>query len=260
METVASRDGTPIAYQRSGEGPPLILVHGAAADRTRWLPILPRLEERFTAVVVDRRGRGGSGDAAAYDVAREFEDVAAVVDAVGAPAFVLGHSYGALCAIEAARLTGNLRKLVLYEPPVPAGIPLNPPGVVERLEAMLARGERDALVTTFLREVPRLAEAEIEMLRSLPSWPGRIAAAHTIPREIRVADGYRFDPGRYAGLTVPTLLLLGGDSPPVFRRATELVHEAVPGSRVVVLPGQQHTAMNTAPELFLREVFAFLAS
>ncbi len=114
--TVTSVDGTPIAYWRSGEGPPLVQVHEAPADHGRWAPVLPAFEQRFTVCAVDRRGRGGSGDSEDHAIEREFEDIAAVVDSLGEPANVLGHSYGVLCALEAALLTRNVLKLVLYEP------------------------------------------------------------------------------------------------------------------------------------------------
>src|SRR5829696_4622459 len=116
VETITSEDGTPIAYRRSGEGPPLVLVHGAAADRGRWSPVLPALEKRFTVYAIDRRGRGGSGDSDGYTMEREAEDVASVVDSIGEPVNLLGHSYGALLALEAALVAKNVRKLVLYEP------------------------------------------------------------------------------------------------------------------------------------------------
>ena len=258
METVASKDGTPIAYRRSGQGPPLVLVHGTTADHTRWRPILPMLEARFTVHAVDRRGRGASGDAATYAIEREFEDIAAVVDGVGQPVYLLGHSYGALCSLEAARLSRNVRKLVLYEPPVPVGIPISPPGLIQRLQVLLDQGDRAGVVTTFFRDVPRLPPAEIEMVQSLPNWPARVAAAHTIPRELGIETTYRWQPERFSELRTPTLLLVGGDSPPFLKKASDAVQQALPSSQIVVMPGQQHTAMNTAPELFLREVFAFL--
>jgi pimeloyl-ACP methyl ester carboxylesterase len=103
--TVTTESGTPVAYWRSGKGPPLVLVHGTAADHSRWSPVLPALEERFTVNAIDRRGRGGSGDTDDYPVEREFEDVAAVVDSLGEPVNLLGHSYGGLLALEAALLT-----------------------------------------------------------------------------------------------------------------------------------------------------------
>lgn len=137
--------------------------------------------------------------------------------------------------------------------------PLYAPGVTDRLQALLAQGDRDAVVATFFAEVVRAPDEELLMLRSLPNWPARVAAAHTIPREMRINDDYRFDPARFAAMRVPTLLLLGGSSPPMFKAAIEAVGSALPEARIAVMPGQQHTAMNTAPELFLREVLAFLA-
>ena len=256
--TIASRDGTRIAYTRSGQGPPLVLVHGTTADHTRWAPVLPAFEERFTVYAVDRRGRGASGDAQEYGIEREFGDVAALVDSLPAPANLLGHSYGALCSLEAAHRTENLRKLVLYEPPIPSGIEIYPSEVVARIQALVDVGDREGAVVTFFREVVHAPPHELEQLRSLPSWSARVAAAHTIPREMRGSEGYVFDPERFSHLNTPTLLLLGGDSPPFFKAAIEAVHAALPDSRIVVLPGQQHTAINTAPQLFGREVVQFL--
>lgn len=258
MQTVKSKDGTPIAYAKSGKGPPLVLVHGTTADHTRWAPVLPRLEERFTVYALDRRGRGGSGDLPGYTIEREFEDVATVVDSIGGPVNVLAHSYGALCAMEALLRTRNVARVVLYEPPLPVGVEIYPPGSIERLERMLAGGDRAGVVETFFSEIVRVPQGELTMLKSLPNWPARVAAAHTIPREMRADEAYRFDAKRFATLRLATLLLLGGDSPPFLKKATEAAHQAIAGSRVVVMPGQQHTAMNTAPDLFLKEVLGFL--
>jgi pimeloyl-ACP methyl ester carboxylesterase len=253
-----SKDGTAIAFTRSGAGPPLVLVHGTSADRTRWAPISAPLERHFTVHAVDRRGRGDSGDSpGGYAIHHEFDDVAAVMDAIGEPAVLLGHSYGAICSLEAAVRTALVRKLVLYEPPVPAGLPIYPPGVADRLEALAGRGDGAGVVTSFFTEVVRMPAHELAMLQSLPSWGARVSAAHTIPREMRASEQYRFDPARFRTLSAPVLLLLGGDSPPFFRAAIDLVHAALPSSRVRVLPGQQHVAINTAPELFLKEVLAF---
>jgi pimeloyl-ACP methyl ester carboxylesterase len=145
QEIVTATDGTPIAYQRGGEGPPLVLVHGTSADHTRWKPVLPTFEEHFSVCTIDRRGRGASGDSEEYSIEREFEDVAAVVDSFEEPAYLLGHSYGALCALGATPLTSNVRKLVLYEPPVEAvGEQTDRSGIVERLEALLKAGHHAA--------------------------------------------------------------------------------------------------------------------
>ncbi len=259
MEKVTSRDGTLIAYERSGTGPPLVLVHGTSASHTRWAPVLPLLEPHFTIYAIDRRGRGESGDAATYAFEREFEDVAAALDAVGEPAYLLGHSYGGMCALEAALLSRNVRKLILYEPPIPLeGVPIYPEGVLERLQDLLEDGDRGGVVTTFMREVVRMPSFELKLLRSSPVWPARVAAAHTLPRELWAHQGYRFRAERFKGLRVPTLLLLGGDSADFFVAAIERLGETLPYSRTVVLPGQQHIAIDTAPELFTRELLAFL--
>jgi pimeloyl-ACP methyl ester carboxylesterase len=259
QESVTSLDGTPIAYWRSGEGAPLMLVHGTAADHSRWAPVLPAFEQHFSVYVIDRRGRGGSGDSDDYTIEREFEDVAAVVDSLKEPANLLGHSHGALCALEAALLTPNVRKLVLYEPPVHvAGEKINPPGVVERLEALLEAGDRDGVVATTMREVAGAPPEAVEYMQSLPAWQARVAAAHTIPRELRAHEAYRFDPERFRDLRVRTLLLIGGESPATFEEAEKAVAEALPNCRLVVMPGQGHVAMDTGTELFVTEVLRFL--
>jgi pimeloyl-ACP methyl ester carboxylesterase len=260
MNHITSKDGTLIAYQRSGKGPPLVLVHGTTADHTRWRPILPPLEEHFTVYALDRRGRGESGDNNAdhYAIEREFDDVAAVVDSIGEPVNLLGHSYGAICSLEAAVRTNNLRRLVLYEPPIPTGVEIYPRASVERIQAALASGDRDGAVAAFLGEIAHVPPQEVELLRSLPAWQGRVAAAHTILREMHTAETYIFDPERFHRMNTPTLLLLGGDSPQFFQLAIQVAQSALPNSRLTVMPGQQHTAMNTAPDLFVREVVGFL--
>jgi pimeloyl-ACP methyl ester carboxylesterase len=263
MSKARSKDGTEIAYEKTGHGPPLVLVHGTAADHTRWAPILPQLAERFTVYAMDRRGRGGSGDARDYAFEREFEDVAAVIEAADEPVFLLGHSHGAICSLEALALTKRVRRAVLYEPPVPTGTVIVDAQTVDELDSLLAAGDRQGVLETFFLKVVKMPPGELAMLKSLPAWQGRVAAAHTIPREERLyvkggAAEYRLRPERFAAVHVPTLLLEGGDSPSFFKSAIAAVHDALPDSRVVVLPGQQHAAMNTAPELFLREVLGFL--
>jgi pimeloyl-ACP methyl ester carboxylesterase len=259
QETVTAVDGTPIAYWRSGEGSPLVLVHGTAADHGRWRPVLPVFEERFTVCAVDRRGRGGSGDSDDYAIEREFEDVAAVVDSLGEPVNLLGHSYGALCALEAALLTRNIRKLVLYDPGIEvAGEEIYLREVIERLEALLGAGDRDGVVATTMREVAGLPPEVVEYMRSQPAWQARVAAAHTIPRELRAVKAYGFDPERFRDVGVPTLLLSGGDSPAALRRTGEVVEAALPDSRTVVMAGHGHAAMDTGTDLFTTEVLRFV--
>ena len=262
QETVTSVDGTPIAYWQSGEGPPLVLVHGTAADHGRWAPILPAFEERLTVCAVDRRGRGGSGDSNDYyAIEREFEDIAAVVDSLEEPVNLLGHSYGALCTLEATLLTTNVRKLVLYDPGIEvAGQEIYLHEVIERLEALLGAGDRDGVVATTMREVAGLPPEVVEYMRSQPAWQARVEAAHTIPRELRAVKAYGFDPERFRDLRVPTLLLSGDESPAALRKAGEVVEEALPDSRIVVMAGHGHAAMDTGTDLFTTEVLRFVES
>jgi pimeloyl-ACP methyl ester carboxylesterase len=257
MEKVTSPDGTPIAYYRSGAGSPLLLVHGTGSTCERWKPILPRLEEYFSVYLIDRRGQGESGDHEIYSVEREFEDIAAVVDAIGTPVNLFGHSFGGLCALEASLLTQNLRKLVVYEPALPPDVPPLPDGVVDRLQAQLDEGDREGVLTTFMREVVRISPLELERFRASPAWPTRVAIAHTLPREL-LARGYEFNPERFEDLQIPTRFLLGGDSPDFAKAAIDALDAALPNSQVAVMPGQKHIAMDTAPDLFLQEVLTFL--
>ena len=263
LESVTSGDGTSIAYERTGSGPPLVLVHGTAGDHTRWelFDVRPALAENHTVYAMDRRGRGGSGDAPDYDLEREFEDVAAVVDSIDEPVALLGHSHGAICALEAALLTENLRSLVLYEPPIPweiVGPELFSEETVSEMEALLEAGEDEEALVVFMRDLLELTPEQLEELRSAPSWRARVDAAHTLPREERAPFGSEWDPARFAEMTTPTLLLLGGESPQWAEESTEAIHGALPNSRIAVLEGQGHVAMNTAPELFVDEVRAFL--
>jgi pimeloyl-ACP methyl ester carboxylesterase len=256
---IESADGTRIACHVTGGGPPLVLVHGTSADHARWTPLLAALSSRFATYCVDRRGRGDSGDAETYAIESEFDDIAAVVDAVGGEVDLVGHSYGAVCSLEAALRTQHVRRLALYEPPLPIGIEAVPPGVLETLTERLAAGDRDGVVAAFLSEVVRMPPGELAALRREPSWADRVAAAHTIPRELVVERHYVPDFARFSTLRVPTLLLIGGDSPPFLTEPSRRLHEAIPGSTLTVMPGQQHVAMSTAPELFLAHLLDFLA-
>lgn len=261
METVISHDGTPIAYFRSGSGPPLVLVPGTgAANPIAWTAVVPALEEHFTICAVDRRGHGKSGDSTAYAIEREYEDIAAVVDSLGEPAHLLGHSFGGLLALEAALRTRNIRTLVLYEPALGTlgGVLQYPAGFLDRLEALLEAGDREGALTLHYHENVGMTPGEIEQFRSSPAWQERLGLAHTLAREMRADERYVFDAQRFKDLHTPTLLLQGGDSADVLKGGTITLAAALPDSRIVVMPGQQHIAMYTAPEIFVHEVLTFL--
>lgn len=259
METVVSADDTTIAYERMGRGPPLVLVHGTSADHTRWEPVRSALEAQFTVYAMDRRGRGESGDAAAYDLEREAEDVVAVVESIGEPVTLLGHSFGAICSLEAALRIEELERLVLYEPPIPVGdhYPDNEDALAE-MTRLYDDGEDERALELFFREVAGVPSAELDALRAAPNWPARVAAVDTVIREVPTTDGYEFDATRFEGLATPTLLLAGSESPPFFGEAIDALVDALPDARIVVLEGQAHAAMNTAPERFVEAVLAFV--
>ena len=264
METVTSRDGTPIAYERSGEGPPLVLVHGTTSDHSTWDLVLPELQRLSTVYAVDRRGRGESreGGGSSYDIEREFEDLVALIDSIGEPANLLGHSYGAICALEAALRSSQVRKLVLYEGtfPVPDGTELYSSETLDIVRTQLEAGDQEGALTTFYRDIAMISSEEVEMLRSLPTWQSRVVLAPTIPHEMRAFESYvsNFDPARLANLRTPTLLLLGGDSPALEKAAAGALEAALPDGRIVVMPHQGHLAHRTAPGVFVREVARLL--
>lgn len=261
MGTVTSADGTTIAFERTGRGPPLVLVHGAAGDHGRWelFGVRAAFADHHTVYAVDRRGRGGSGDAAEYAIEREFEDVAAVVDSIDEPVNLLGHSFGALCSMEAALRTDNLRSLVLYEPPFPVGDhQLYDPEILAEMTALVDAGDDEAALVVFMQKVAGLSPTDLDALRSAPNWPDRVDLVHTVLREYPAPADYAFDPARFEALTTPTLLLAGGDSPPFYRDALAALDDALPDSRLVVFEGQGHVAMNTAPDRFVEDVLSFI--
>lgn len=256
---VTSPDGTPIAYWSSGEGPPLLLVHGAMSDHRRWR-VTPWLEPHRTVHLMDRRGRGSSGDAPAWSLDREVEDVVAVIEAVAeeaqTPVEVLGHSLGGLLALRAAARSPSVRRLIVYEPSLDE--PAQPPDLLDRMRALLAQDDRDAASVLVMREVVRMPEAEIATMRSLPSWSTRLDAAHTLPRELAV--DLTLDPVEARRVGVPTLLLVGSDSPAFVQDSTRALADVLPDATIVVIDGQQHVADQLVPDVFARLVLEFLVS
>jgi pimeloyl-ACP methyl ester carboxylesterase len=260
MRKITSNDGAPIARYASGSGPALLLIHGSLSEHTRWQPILSLLSQKFTVYTMDRRGRCESGDRPDYAIQCEFDDIAAVARSIAGPINLVAHSYGAVCALEAALQLEQLHKLVLYEPPIQIGIRFQPPGVIDHIQAALDAGDREQAVSLFATEVLRMKPGDLERFRTLPAWQRSISTVHTLPREMIAVEAYQFEPARFNDFSVPTLLLLGEQSPPFFARVIEALSAVLPDSRVVVLPGQQHAAMDTAPQLFVAEVVGFLSS
>ncbi|HEX6116076.1 MAG TPA: alpha/beta hydrolase [Solirubrobacterales bacterium] len=260
-EQVTSADGTRIGFERMGQGPPLVAIHGGVADRTRWLAVAGALAEAHTLILLDRRGRGLSADEAegGYALGREVDDLDAVIAAVGGSARVLAHSYGGLVALEAMASGSALERAVIYEPAFDTpGQETFPPTILGRVDELIGAGEREAALELFFREVVGADDAMISSLKETPVWAARVAAVHTITREGVVVRDVGFDPGRFADLNVPVRLLIGSESPEPLKASTRAAHAAVPGSELVELEGQGHAAMDTGTEAFLSAVLEFL--
>ena len=260
---VASPDGTEIAVFTTGNGPPLVLVHGASADHTTFRVVGPLLARRFAVHAIDRRGRGASGDVEPYAVDREFEDVAAVAEAVardaGAPAAVVGHSFGGRVALGAALRTNRIRAVVCYEgaPPAPEER-YQPEGAEERVRERLAAGDADEALATFLREIVGMSDEDLARYRADPVWPLRAAAAHTIVRELDAEASPAASLDALGGVRQPVLQILGGSSRSAFRLATVALHLRLADGAVAVIDGAKHAAHHTHPDQFVEAVEAFL--
>jgi pimeloyl-ACP methyl ester carboxylesterase len=265
---VTSPDGTRIAVFSSGDGPPLVLVHGTTADHTTFRAIGPILAKSYRLHAIDRRGRGASGDgSAAYLIEREYEDVAAVAEAVateaGAPVAVIGHSYGGRCALGAALRTASIGRLVVYEgAPSPADTVhggYQPSGVERRIATLIEAGDRDGALETFFREIVRMPDPDIVAYRADPVWPLRVAAVHTSLRELEAEASPAASLDALGGVGQPVLQILGGESPPVFREATEALDARLANGRVTVIDGARHAGHHTHADAFVAAIHAFLA-
>jgi len=262
MSTVRSSDGTAIAYDKSGEGPPVILVDGALCYRASGpsRPLAALLAPRFTVYTYDRRGRGESGDTAPYAVEREVEDLQAVIEEAGASACVYGISSGAALALEAARRGAGIERLALYEAPfiVDDSRPALAGDYLPRLNQLLAADRRGDAVRLFLREVG-LPGVVIALMRFLPAWSKLKAVAHTLPYDFATLDGFQagqpLPATRWTTVTMPTLVVVGGKSPAWFHHGVQALADALPNARHHLLEGQTHMVRPKVLAPLLAEFF-----
>lgn len=258
--TVASTDGTPIAVWITGEGPSLLAIHGTAADHTAWDRVVPLLAPTMTVAVMDRRGRGASGDAERYEIEHEVDDAVAVAAALPGPVHVYGHSFGGYVAMHAAPRIPNLAALTLYEGGImPAGMELTPAAFLDELDTLIAAGLRDEALDSFMRKAVGLDSHAIAALRAQPSWRGRVDAVHTVPRELRALGIHGADPVATESVTVPVQFVVGGATDPMRRGWFEGVAGLFADASVTVLPGQSHIAHVTAPELLAGAIAGFMS-
>jgi pimeloyl-ACP methyl ester carboxylesterase len=258
-ESVHSADGTRIGYRRLGQGPAVVFVHGSVSTHTDWMPAAKLLSVHFTCLVMDRRGRRGSGVGhAPYSIEREYEDIEAVLAAAGSGAMLAGHSYGAICALGTALRT-PVPKLVLYEPTLPVGGLVAGAPLADYARAIEA-GDPDLAMEIGLREFIRLTPEVIVAMRTSRAWPKLRGLAASWTRELEAMDALPASVEPYRGLQTPTLLLVGSNSREhPMKNASRALASVLPDVRVEILEGQDHMGLRGAPETVARLVAGFLA-
>ena len=256
METTKSADGTIIAYERTGDGPPLVVAVGAFCDRRTFVPG-SALTSRFTVYTYDRRGRGDSGDTQPYAVEREVEDLAAVVSAASGSSgvFAYGHSSGGALVLRAAAAGVPLAAVASYEAPfaVPGTreVPADPAG---RIRELVAAGRRDDAVRYWMTTVVAAPPQVLRMMEGSPAWPALAALTHTLPYDIALT-GDQGVPAALAAIAVPALVLGGGTSPDWFHRAVRSTADVIPGAKLVMVEGYDHSVPTEVLAPVLTEFF-----
>jgi pimeloyl-ACP methyl ester carboxylesterase len=250
MQTVTSGDGTSIAYEQHGEGPPLVLLHGGSTTRRTWDTLRPHLVEDFSLVIPDRRGRGDSGDADEYGIEREVADLRALLDAVDDDATVFGHSYGGFVALAAAQEM-DLDQLVLYEPALLVGEHRDD-DLAARMEACLESGDREQAMVLFFQEAAGVAEPE-----RLPIWPEEVNfdLVETVIRENYAIEEYEL-PDQLK-IDASTLLIAGEHGPEHLREGVFTLDEKLSESSLAELDGVGHMAIESAPKRVAAAIRSF---
>lgn len=258
MEKVISKDGTPIAFDRLGSGPALILIDGAMCYRGFGpMPAMAkRLASHFTVFHYDRRGRGDSGNHPDYAVSREIDDLDAIIRAAGGSALVFGVSSGAALGLEAATRLSGITKLALYEAPfiVDNTHPPLPPSFVPETKALVAAGRRGDAVKKFMRlvGVPAIG---VLVMSLLPLWKKMKAIAHTLANDLTILEPYQqgrpLNRAYFAPVSLPVLVMAGGKSPAYMQNGMRHLADVLPNAQHLTVPGQTHMVKDSvlAPEL-----------
>jgi pimeloyl-ACP methyl ester carboxylesterase len=241
MNTVISSDGTTIAFDRLGDGPPIILVGGGSVDRSANAPLAALLASHFTVINYDRRGRGDSGDTPPYAVEREVEDIGALIDEAGGSAFVYGTSSGGVLALEAAASGLAITKLALWEPPFVLDESSRPPADTARTYTeLVSAGRRGDAVEFFMSKVVGLPPEFVVHARTQPFWQAQEALAHTLAYDATIMGDYSLPTERAAAVTVPTLVIAGKESFPFMRETARALANTIPDGQHRTLEGQEH--------------------
>jgi pimeloyl-ACP methyl ester carboxylesterase len=246
MNTLSSSDGTTIAYDKQGEGPALILVDGALTVHSSGSgsELVKLLAPHFTVYGFDRRGRGESGDTLPYTVDREIDDIEALIDHAGGPAFLYGHSSGGPLAMRAAiRLGRKVSKIAMYEPPYNNDPEAQQPWrqYLRQLRQALAEGRRGDAVALFMRFVGTPAE-RVDSMRRAPSWPALEAVAPTLAYDHAaiLGESWSVPAGLAARVSVPALVMAGTASLSFMPDAARVLSQVIPQSQLQTLAGQTH--------------------
>jgi len=243
IQKVTSKDGTKIAYDKVGQGPVVILVLGALNSRKSGAKLAKLLSSHFTVISYDRRGRGDSTDTVPYAPQREIEDLAALIDEVGEPVCLYGHSSGAAIVLEAAiKLRKQVKKLAIYEAPYSLGVDASKASKEydRQLKKLLASGRKGDAVALFVRNVG-VSDKQIQAMKRMPMWRGLKTLAPTLAYESAVlGKGHSLPTARLARITTPTLVMHGGKGAPSMRDAAQAISEAIPKAQLRTLAGQTH--------------------
>jgi pimeloyl-ACP methyl ester carboxylesterase len=258
LEYVNSKDGTTIAFDRLGDGPPVILVSGGSVDRSSNAGVADQLAGRFTVFNYDRRGRGPSGDTQPYAPAREIEDIDAVIAAAGGRAGLYGSSSGAVLALKAAAAGSAVSKLALWEPPyiVDDSRPKPAADTASIYRKMVAEDRRGDAVEYFMTKVVGLPDEFAAFAKTQPWWPSQEALAHTLAYDAEIMGDYSLPADEVARVTIPTLVLDGGASFDFLGVTAAALAKALPNGRRQSLAGQEHNVDPTVLGPALAEFFA----
>lgn len=262
MKTITSQDGTIIAYDCVGQGPALLLIGGALNNRGSGAELAGLLAPNFSVYTVDRRGRGDSGDTPPYVAAREVEDLQALVNEAGGSVFLYGHSSGAVLCMDAANtFPDKIKKLALYEPPFAVDDSRVPVAAdyVAHLNELVAEGRRGDAVEYFLTSAVQMPPEFVAQMRKGPGWSSMEAVAHTIAYDGMIMgdtmSGKPLPATRWTKVTMPTLVMDGGNSPTWMHHAVQAAAKILPHAQHRTVEGQTHAADPKLLAPILQEFF-----